>query len=101
MYGCVRLPEKLIDELKVSAKKSRRSISGQVEYLTRLGQDKENEHNKLARIAEICKHNPDFSYEFAEETLDAMKEKDEPNCWTSAEVLAKELGFGKDYLLEG
>ena len=100
MYGCVRLPEELINEIKESAKKNHRSIAKQVEHLTRLGKLKEDSEARLSRIADICKHNPDFSYGFATDLLDAIEESSNLDGCISIEDLIKDLKMEKELGLE-
>lgn len=44
-----------------------------------------------AKIAAICKDNPDFSYQFAEEVYDSIADKRDPASWITIEELEKKL----------
>jgi|GEM_PF-536131 hypothetical protein len=91
MKQAINLSKELIEEAKIAAKQYHRSIPKQIEHWSQIGKKNEADIERLAKIATICKDNPDFSYQFAEEVFDAIDDKGDPASWITIEELEKNL----------
>ena len=85
MGQAVTLPKKLIEDAKLVSERPHRSVPKQIQHWAELGKNYEVSSERLAKIAQACKDNPDLPYDFVEDLIDIIESKETCAPFTNEE----------------